>query len=238
MGAWTKRWRWRIASVCVGLMVSVGRGHVVFADAAPQDAHRYVIRVESSRPVLRLYRDGRIYRVYPIALGKPETQSPIGSWRIVDKQQDWGGGFGTRWLGLNVPWGTYGIHGTNRPWSIGQYASNGCLRMHNGDVEQLYDLVPIGTCVIITGNPLKNARVLEDGNIGADVFLVQRRLHQLGYYRGVCDGRFGATTQFGLLYFELSRGLPMDGQVGREDYLAMGLMPGSIQLKQTSSTHH
>ena len=47
---------------------------------------------------------------------------------------NWGGGFGTRWLGLNVPWGIYGIHGTNQPWSIGTQASAGCIRMFNRHV--------------------------------------------------------------------------------------------------------
>jgi L,D-transpeptidase catalytic domain/Putative peptidoglycan binding domain len=183
----------------------------------------YEIRIDTNHPELKLYARGHLYRTYPVALGKLDTQTPVGSWRIVDKQKEWGSGFGSRWLGLNVPWGTYGIHGTNRPRSIGQYASHGCIRMYNADVEQLYDLVPFGTPVIITGDPLKHQRTLEFGDIGADVQWVQQRLRHAGYFRGDCNGRFEQSTQFALLFYQLSRGLPMDGEVGPDDYQALGL---------------
>ncbi|MDP4823706.1 MAG: L,D-transpeptidase [Aestuariivirgaceae bacterium] len=45
--------------------------------------------------------------------------------------------------------GTYGIHGTNRPTSIGTAASYGCFRMRNEDVLDLYARVPEGTPVIV-----------------------------------------------------------------------------------------
>ena len=38
----------------------------------------------------------------------------------------------------------YGIHGTNRPTSIGKAASHGCIRMRNQDVEELFELVQVG----------------------------------------------------------------------------------------------
>jgi lipoprotein-anchoring transpeptidase ErfK/SrfK len=59
---------------------------------------------------------------------------------------------GTRWLGLSVPGTegrTYGIHGTNKPSSIGGFASIGCIRMLNEEIEWLYDKIPIGTKVVI-----------------------------------------------------------------------------------------
>ena len=43
----------------------------------------------------------------------------------------------------------YRIHGTNEPWSIGQDVSSGCIRMVNGDVEDLYERVKIGAKVIV-----------------------------------------------------------------------------------------
>ena len=45
----------------------------------------------------------------------------------------------------------YRIHGTNQPWSIGQSVSNGCIRMLNAHVEDLYERVPIGTRVVVLG---------------------------------------------------------------------------------------
>jgi lipoprotein-anchoring transpeptidase ErfK/SrfK len=43
----------------------------------------------------------------------------------------------------------YRIHGTNAPSSIGQSASSGCIRMHNADVEELYQHVKLGAQVIV-----------------------------------------------------------------------------------------
>jgi lipoprotein-anchoring transpeptidase ErfK/SrfK len=45
--------------------------------------------------------------------------------------------------------GTYAIHGTNRPSSIGRFVSHGCIRMYNEDIRQLYRLARIGTPVIV-----------------------------------------------------------------------------------------
>jgi hypothetical protein len=208
-----------------GLLCTLGSGWVVASATATQEsnANPYAIRIDISKPVLHLYREGKLYRTFPIALGTIETPTPIGKWRIVDKHKNWGSGFGTRWMGLDVPWGMYGIHGTNRPEFIGQYVSNGCIRMLNPDVEWLYDWIPIGTSVIITGNPLAHLRILKLGNIGADVQWVQQRLKQAGYFRGDCDGKFDGGMQFSLFYFELARGLTPDGVVGMDDYQALGL---------------
>ncbi len=45
---------------------------------------------------------------------------------------------------------TYGIHDNNNECSIGKYVSQGCVRMHNADIEKLYDKVQVGTPVVIT----------------------------------------------------------------------------------------
>jgi len=45
--------------------------------------------------------------------------------------------------------GTYGIHGTNRPETIGTNASFGCFRMHNSDILALFKRVRIGTAVYV-----------------------------------------------------------------------------------------
>jgi lipoprotein-anchoring transpeptidase ErfK/SrfK len=50
---------------------------------------------------------------------------------------------------LTLSGGDYAIHGTNRPSSIGTYASYGCVRMLNNDVIQLFDDVQIGAPVIM-----------------------------------------------------------------------------------------
>ncbi len=45
--------------------------------------------------------------------------------------------------------GQYAIHGTNRPGSIGTYASYGCIRMLNRDIADLYDRVSVGDPVVV-----------------------------------------------------------------------------------------
>lgn len=45
--------------------------------------------------------------------------------------------------------GTYAIHGTNRPNSIGGYVSYGCIRMYNADVLRLFARVGVGTPVVV-----------------------------------------------------------------------------------------
>ncbi|WP_373355384.1 L,D-transpeptidase [Pseudoroseicyclus sp. CXY001] len=42
------------------------------------------------------------------------------------------------------------IHGTPQPWTMGESFSSGCVRLINEHVEQLYDMVPVGTPVIAT----------------------------------------------------------------------------------------
>jgi lipoprotein-anchoring transpeptidase ErfK/SrfK len=54
---------------------------------------------------------------------------------------------GSRWLGLSEK--SYGIHGTTEPQSIGRQVTSGCVRMRNSDVEELYQIVPEGTEVVI-----------------------------------------------------------------------------------------
>jgi lipoprotein-anchoring transpeptidase ErfK/SrfK len=83
------------------------------------------------------------------AVGKPSTPTPKGTFKIVEKAINPGGPFGARWLGLNEPYGDYGIHGTNMPGLIGRDVSNGCVRMYNKDVIELSNIIPIGTVVRI-----------------------------------------------------------------------------------------
>lgn len=98
---------------------------------------------------LKFFQNGILRYRFPVAIGKSQTPSPTGRWHIINKKiLTEPGVFGSRWIGLNNP--GYGIHGTNVPESIGTSVSLGCIRMHNADVEQLFDAVSIGMPVIIT----------------------------------------------------------------------------------------
>lgn len=195
---------------------------------SPHPPGEVTIEILPLRNELRVMIDGKLYKKYKIALGKPQTPTPAGDWKVINKYTNWGSGFGTRWIGLNVPWGIYGIHGTNRPSSIGQDASHGCIRMRNHQVEELFEWVKVGTTVSILGHalgePHRNPRDLARGDSGADVQLIQSRLRSAGYYEGPCDGKFRASTEQAMKAYEKAHGLPVDGVVNQHDYMAMGLL--------------
>lgn len=101
---------------------------------------------------LSFFEGSRPVKTYPVGVGKPSTPTPTGNYSVIEKIINPGGALGTRWMGLSIPGGRYGIHGTNNPSSIGGYVSNGCIRMHNKDVEELFPRVEIGTPVeIVSG---------------------------------------------------------------------------------------
>ena len=92
-------------------------------------------------------------------------------------------------MGLNVPWGQFGIHGTLDPYSVGWASSHGCIRMNNIDVAELYETVPYGTKVVIIngvyGDFGTGFRNLKSGMYGSDVRRIQNRLEELGFFYGI-----------------------------------------------------
>ena len=119
-------------------------GQIICIPLAPSPIE-IIVNVGAKR--LTVYQSGILFREYIVATGKPETPTPIGIFEVVNKEIDPGGPYGTRWLGLSAR--GYGIHGTNDPSSIGNAASNGCIRMYNEDIEALFDITVVGTPVRI-----------------------------------------------------------------------------------------
>ena len=193
------------------------------AVAEQQDARPTTILIDLNCRRLMLFSGRKLVFSRPVAVGKPETPTPVGNWRIKRKAMNWGNGFGTRWLGLDVPWGIYGIHGTNKPYSIGGYESAGCIRMFNADVENLYSLVHTGTPVIIVGKLLRGPRVMRRGDCGSDVIEVQRVLKRQGFYAGPLDGNFGWAMRAAVERFREAHGLPPDDAVDDPVYRLLGL---------------
>jgi len=190
---------------------------------------RMLIVIDVAARNLVLYEDDQEVCRYPVAVGKSKTPTPIGEWKVIHKSSGWGNGFGTRWMGLNVSWGIYGIHGTNKPGSIGSYASHGCIRMFNHDVEKLYPLVPWGCRVKIvndgkmvpeTINPVE----LKKKSSGQKVVYVQSRLKELGVEFDGADGRFGNMTELAVKYFQVWHDLEPTGVVNEETYRALGMI--------------
>jgi lipoprotein-anchoring transpeptidase ErfK/SrfK len=116
-----------------------------YAYRFPRDI--YTIAVNTKSRILTLYRNNKWVKSYPVAVGKPSTPTPKGTFRIINRAVNPGGVYGIRWLGLNKK--GYGIHGTNNSNSVGKAVSNGCIRMYNKDVLELANTVPIGTVVRI-----------------------------------------------------------------------------------------
>lgn len=142
------------------------------APVAPKEK-KIVINIASRS--LALYQGDEKIRLYPLGLGKPYTPTPTGYYKINSKDVNptWvdpsdlsnvipsgeNNPLGYRWMLL---YGHYGIHGTNRPDSIGHYVSNGCIRMKEADVEALFDLVEVGTPVEITYNRIVVEKAPDD----------------------------------------------------------------------------
>lgn len=183
----------------------------------------YLITIDTRNLQLTLSRRGQQVAVYPVAVGAPDTPTPLGDWKIIQKTLNPGGPFGARWMRLNCLWGGYGIHGTDNEASIGSAVSHGCVRMHNNDVIRLYDLVSLGTRVKIIGNAF-TGRILRIGvDPGSDVLRVQQILQILGYYRGDLDGFYGPLTEAAVIQFQRDQGITPDGIVGPETYSRLQL---------------
>lgn len=148
----------RLAAVMIALAASERALAQQPVPAEPVQERRIVINIPAMQ--LRLYRNKELEKSYRIAVGKPSTPSPTGSFRLATLVKDpaWygkkrvvmagaGNPVGSRWMGLSEK--GYGIHGTNAPKSIGRAASHGCIRMKNADAEDLFQRVKVGDAVEI-----------------------------------------------------------------------------------------
>jgi len=190
---------------------------------APPPGKNLIVIVDTDRLVLTILVEGQVFRQYPVAIGKYTSPSPVGEWKITDKAYEAGGAFGTRWMGLNVPWGNYGIHGTNRPWSIGWAASSGCFRMYNKDIEEIYSWLPVGTPVIVKGPYIPPTGPLKPGSGSPEVVTLQARLREKGFYLfGPTDGDYGLMTELAVREFQLHHGLKATGVADITTLRALG----------------
>ena len=197
-------------------------------DTAGQSPRGLLIWIELDQKRLIVYENGQSIAVFPIASGAADTPSPVGVFKITHRFSTQLSGFGTRFLGLNVPWGQYGIHGTNKPSSIGQNASHGCIRLSVRDAERLYAMIPNGTPVVLDGGPYGvlsgGLRALKEGDRGAYVALLQRKLFQQGLLSGNADGVFGAATRRAVINANKHFSLPENDHVTRALWNALGVI--------------
>jgi L,D-transpeptidase ErfK/SrfK len=131
---------------------------------------------------LYYFKDGVYQRRYALAAGKPSWPTPTGTYKIIDKRKNptWNVPLSIQEEmeeegyevvekvppGPKNPLGKFfmltsadgvGIHATNRPWSVGYYASHGCIRMLPDEIEKLFPEITIGTPVKIIYQPIKMA---------------------------------------------------------------------------------
>lgn len=186
------------------------------------------ILIEIDRKRLTLYQGTEALAVYPVATGAWETPSPIGTFYVNGRFVTEMSGFGTRFLSLSVPWGQYGIHGTNRPESIGGNASHGCFRLRVKDAEALYAQVPGWTKVVIEGGPYGNLgdglRTLRPGDRCSAVIEAQRRLAQQGFYYGSADGVYGPAMSKAVVAARRAFGLSEQDIVDAALYHRLGVL--------------
>ncbi|MDJ0625446.1 MAG: L,D-transpeptidase [Candidatus Caenarcaniphilales bacterium] len=128
------------------------------------------IKINVPSRSLQIFQAGKLIQEYPVGVGNSKQfQTPPGIYKVEKKiiNPIWEHPYkpdgqvrvgnshknplGSRWIGFHKEGsGVYGIHGTNEPSSIGKFVSHGCVRMHNEDVEEIFDLVSIGTKVTVT----------------------------------------------------------------------------------------
>lgn len=124
--------------------------------------HVFALTVSKSRNDVLVTLNGRFFKRYRAATGR-NSKTPVGTFKITDKivHPAWhkpgapaipyghpDNLLGTHWLALDLP--GYGLHGTWEPDSIGSQASDGCIRLLNDHIEELYTILPKGTLVTIT----------------------------------------------------------------------------------------
>ena len=176
-----------------GDVLGIDNRHIV----PPDDGYDVIVNVPQR--LLFHYWNGELRAHYPIAVGRADWQTPVGAFTIQVKETDptWDvplsiqeemrrGGkpvlktvppgsrnpLGAYWLGLSL--GSIGVHGTNAPSSIYQFATHGCIRLHPDDIEDLFHHVAAGDQGRIVYEPVL---VAFDG---ADVFVeVQRDPYRL-----------------------------------------------------------
>ncbi|MGH8915554.1 MAG: L,D-transpeptidase, partial [Acidimicrobiia bacterium] len=117
--------------------------------------------VDLSERRLSYYDGGDVVLTTTVAVGSAGNPTPVGSFFVTDNVTlaDPDSPWGPHALGLsarsetiteyNGGDGIIGIHGTNRPDSIGEAASLGCVRVPNEVMTRLHELVPLGTPVEI-----------------------------------------------------------------------------------------
>ena len=123
------------------------------------------VLAENGDQAVKVYRQGEVFKQYPVAIGKDDWETPEGSFKVTQKQESptWqhpitgevvpagqDNPLGSHWIGFWTDNGAHiGFHGTNQESLIGEAVSHGCVRMLNEDIEDLYSYAKVGTPVTV-----------------------------------------------------------------------------------------
>lgn len=155
------------------------------------------ILINLSEMRLFYFHKKTLLTVFPIGIGDDGIETPVGNFKISHKivNPSWyvpesirkerpelpavvppgpKNPLGTHALRLSGL--SYLIHGTNKPWAIGRKVTHGCIRLYPEDIPKLFEIVPVGTEVIITRQPIKV------GKLGDDIYIEVHLDDQLSNY--------------------------------------------------------
>lgn len=132
----------------------------------PTDPVRVVVDLEACWALFLM--GGEVAAAWPVGIGRPGEETPPGSYTVRNKLEnppwmkegqepipfgDARNPLGTRWIGWDRDGGktSFGFHGTWDPESVGRPASDGCVRLLNEDVEELFRILPEGAPIEVRG---------------------------------------------------------------------------------------
>jgi hypothetical protein len=224
--------------ICLFLLITIFFVFLLFININSKNASNrlqtqiikkdYSLFISTEENRIYLLEGGKLIKSFSCATGKFETPSPLGFFKIIKKSR-WGEGFGGSWMSLNCTWGIYGIHGTSLPDTVGYPLSHGCFRMLSSDAEELYNLVPVGTSVFISGGcygPFGNGfRAIGPGMYGSDVKTIQLKLKELKFYDGSCNGSYDANGfKEAVHHFQEKNGILISDTITQKMFEKMGFV--------------
>ena len=156
-------------------------GLPALAPASVEAPSAKALVLDRSRRLLTVFENGRPLRRFPVAVGMPGWETPVGTFRVLEKTINpvWehpqkgthtpsgpANPLGSRWIGFHQDcqgrrgWDgeqmldikgcvVTGFHGTPNRWTVGRALSHGCVRLHDEDVREVFDLVSLGTPVTV-----------------------------------------------------------------------------------------
>jgi lipoprotein-anchoring transpeptidase ErfK/SrfK len=119
------------------------------------------VEVDLSSRTVRLLRDGRTVRSWPVGIGRQATPTPTGSFYVTVKLRppQISAVYGAWALGISgysdvldqfgTGDGQIALHGTTDAGDLGREVSSGCIRLDNGAITSLARMLPLGTPVTI-----------------------------------------------------------------------------------------